>query len=69
MIDQYVCIEAKFSYVLHSFVSDGKYGFITNADGVHMAKSPLEMFPQYIDNDLLFIADSIKEYENEDVSQ
>ena len=69
MIDRSVCIEGNFTYIFHTAIIDKQYKFITNNDSVHMAKSPLEMFPQYIDNDLLFIADSIKEYENEDVSQ
>lgn len=69
MIDQYVCIEGKFTYVLHAIVSDGTYKFITNNDGTHMAKSPLGLFSrQTIDNDLMFVVDRINEYMNEDIA-
>ena len=69
MIDQYVCIEGNFTHVFHTIVNDGKYRFITNNDGVHMAKNPLEMFDSlYIDNDLTFIKDAIHNYYNEDIA-
>lgn len=68
MIDQYINFEGKFSYVFHTTVSEGNYKFITNNDGVHMAKSAMGCFPRLIDNDLLAIANRIEEYENEDVS-
>jgi hypothetical protein len=64
MVDQYVCIEGKFSCVFHAFVSEGKYRFITNNDGQHMARTPLDMFSElYIDNDLKLICDTITNYE------
>lgn len=63
MIDQYVCIEGKFTTVLHSMVNDGVYGFITNFDGCHMAKSPLGLFEsQLIENDLQFVREKMIEY-------
>jgi hypothetical protein len=68
MIDQYVCIEGRFTYVLHSFVVDGQYGFITNQDNFHMAKSPMGLFDLKIDNDLLFVATQINNYLNEDIT-
>lgn len=69
MIDQYVCIEGKFTYVLHTFVSDGMHRFLTNYDGVHMAKSPMGLFDgQLIPNDLKLVADSITEYLDDDVN-
>lgn len=67
MVDQYVCIEGKFSYVFHTAILEGKYKFITNNDGVHMAKSSPECFEAFIDNDLLFIANTINAYNNGDV--
>jgi energy-coupling factor transporter ATP-binding protein EcfA2 len=70
MIDQYVCIEGKFTYVLHTIVSDGRHKFITNNDGMHMAKTPMGMFDHnLIDNDLMLVANKITEYLNEDLSQ
>ncbi len=69
MIDQYVCIEGKFTYVFCTIVNERNYKFITNNDGVHMAKSPMGLFDtQLIDNDLMFIADKINSYLNEDIS-
>ena len=68
MIDQYVCIEGKFAYVLHTIVFDNQYKFITNNDGTHMAKTPLGLFnTQTIDNDLMAIVNKINEYLNEDI--
>lgn len=63
MIDQYVCIEGKFTTVLHSFVSDGRYSFITNNDGAHMAKSPMGLFDNLlIENDLFSVAQEFNKY-------
>jgi len=63
MIDQYVCIEGNFTHVFHTIVNDGKYRFITNNDGCHMAKNPMGMFNElYIDNDLESIKESINSY-------
>lgn len=65
MIDQYICIEGKFSNVLHSIVNDGGYYFLTNFDGQHLSKTPLGMFPSnLIENDLQLIIDSMNEYNN-----
>ena len=67
MIDQYICIEGKFSYVLHALVSEGNYRFLTNNDNCHMSKTPMGMFTeQLIDNDLLLVANTILNYDNED---
>lgn len=67
MIDQYIVIEGKFSYVFHALTGDGNYRFLTNNDGQHTAKSPLGMFDEtYIENDLLLIANRITEYDNEE---
>ncbi len=67
MIDQYVNIEGKFSYVFHALVSDGKYQFLTNFDGQHIAKSSLGAFDDLlIDNDLHMIATKITQYNDGD---
>lgn len=67
MIDQYINIEGKFTHVFHTSVSEGKYKFITNADGIHMAKTPMGLFDkQLIDNDLMMIVNKINEYNNFD---
>ena len=63
MIDQYICIEGKFTVVLHALICDGKYQFLTNNDGQHMAKSPMGMFEQpQIDNDLQYVINKINDY-------
>lgn len=65
MIDQYVCIEGKFTYVFHALINDGQYQFLTNNDGMHIAKSPLGAFDkQLVDNDLMMIIEKINEYNN-----
>lgn len=70
MLDEKVCIEGMFSCVLHSFVADGVYSFVTNNTGQLMAKSPIGLFEnQIIPNDLLFVANKINEYLNEEVPQ
>ncbi len=66
MIDQYVVIEGKFSCVYHALIIEGKHKFLTNNDGVHMARSSMGMHEEMlIENDLLAIANRINEYENE----
>lgn len=53
MIDNTITLEGMFTTVLHTAVMDGKYKFITQNNGVHIAKSPMGMFDSiYIDNDL-----------------
>lgn len=65
MIDQYINIEGKFTHVLHTSVSDGRYQFITNNDGIHTAKTPFGLFDtNLIENDLKMVCDKINEYNN-----
>ena len=67
MIDQYVYVESRFTWVLHTIISDEQYKFITNNDGVHMAKSSMGCFEtKLIDNDLMLVVDSINKYLNLD---
>jgi len=65
-VDKYVKPHAKFTYVLHTTVHDGNYQFVTNNDNLHMCKSPIGCFDQFIDNDLLLVANKINEYNNYD---
>jgi hypothetical protein len=70
MLDDKVVVEGMFTHVLHSIVVDGEYLFITNHDGVHMAKMPMEMFAKLtVPNDLKAIADTMKSYYDEDIQQ
>lgn len=69
MIDQYVCIEGKFTTVVHGVVSDDHYQFIVNNDNQHMAKSPMGMFEtDSIGNDLQYVRDRMLAYFNEDIN-
>jgi hypothetical protein len=65
-----VTLEGRFTIIFHASVMDGKYVFLTQNDGHHIAKSPMDMFDEkYIDNDLAMIASKIDEYFNTDVPQ
>lgn len=62
MIDSQLTLESLFSIVLYC-VTDGKrHYFITQSDGVTTAKSPMEMFPLEMDNDLKAVDTAIREY-------
>ncbi len=66
MIDQYINIEGRFSYVFHSMIVDRTYCFLTNNDSTHMAKTPMGMFEeQFIDNDLFEIINRMEQYADE----
>ena len=62
MLDKTVCIEGFFSIVLRAEKVDGKYIFQTNTDGLSVTKSPMGMFPETIDNDLLIVDQTIRAY-------
>lgn len=63
MLDNTITFEGLFTTVMHSKVIDGKYRFLTNFDGSHVAKSPMGMFEDmYIDNDLNEIKKSMINY-------
>lgn len=64
MLDDKISLEGLFSYVIHAFVSDDKYFFLTNTQGDLLAKTPLGMFNDLmIDNDMKIVLDAIEEYE------
>lgn len=63
MINQYGCIEGKFTYVFHALIHENEYLFLTNNDNVHMAHTPQGCFEnKYVPNDLLQITKAIKLY-------
>jgi len=63
LIDDKICLAGMVTCVLHSQVQDGKYKFLTQHNGTHLAKSPIDMFSeQYIDNDLEFVRQSMTTY-------
>lgn len=62
MIDSQLTLESLFTIVLY-VVTDGKrHYFVTQSDGVTTAKSPMDMFPLEMDNDLKAVDARIREY-------
>lgn len=72
MLDSVITLEGLFTYVLFTTVQRNDegvptYKFITNSDGTCTAKSPMGLFDDiYIDNDLNYVVNKIKEYNEED---
>lgn len=64
MLDEKVCIEGMFTIVLRCVLSDGKHIFKTQSDGFDIAKTPMDMFPEEIENDLKLVDDTIRDYYN-----
>jgi len=62
MLDDQLTVEGLFSIVLRAKTENGKYTFSTQSDGTDTVKSPMEMFPLEIDNDLKYVDTSIREY-------
>ena len=63
MTADYVGIAERVSIVLHTFVSDGHYKFLTQFDGERLAKAPIDMFDSVlIDNDLFHVKQCIESY-------
>jgi len=68
MLDNQLCVEGLFTIVFNSVVRDGKYGFITQNEGMNIAKAPAEMFEDiFIDNDMKVVLDRVNEYYSEDI--
>lgn len=62
MLDNQLTLEGLFSIVLMCQTDGKKHSFITQSDGFTTAKSPMQMFPDVIDNDLKFVDQAIREY-------
>ena len=62
LLDQKCNLEGLCNIVLHCMVKAGNHIFLTNSDGYDIAKSPEEMFPLEIDNDLKAVDSRIREY-------
>ena len=62
LLDEKVCLEGMFTIVLRS-VKGERYAFVTQARDGAVSKSPDDMFPEIeIDNDLLMVDNTIREY-------
>lgn len=64
MLDNQLNVEGLFPIVIEATVQDGKHVFITENDGVNIAKTPLDMLPPVMDNDLKAVDTAIREYWN-----
>lgn len=62
MLDEKLTVEGLFSIVLYCYSDEQEHYFITQSDGTTTAKSPMEMFPLKIDNDLKMVDTTIREY-------
>ena len=62
MLDQQLSVEGMFSIVMRTKVESGQYKFLTQNSGNDTCKSPMEMFPPVIDNDLKAVDEAIREY-------
>ena len=64
MLDNQLTLEALFTIVLFCQTDGTDHWFVTQSDGFTTAKSPMEMFPTKIDNDLKAVDNTIREYYN-----
>lgn len=62
MIDSKLTLEGLFSIVLRCHTDGSRHWFSTQSDGCDTCKSPMDMFPSEIDNDLRLVDDTIREY-------
>lgn len=62
MLDEKLTLEGLFSIVLHCVTDGTNHKFITQSDGSSTAKSPMDMFPLEIDNDLKYVDETIRKY-------
>jgi hypothetical protein len=62
MLDNQLTIEGLFSIVLITETDGKEHKFITQSNGHTPAKSPMEMFPEEMDNDLKAVDTAIRGY-------
>ena len=62
MLDNQLTVEGLFSIVLLCQTDGHAHKFVTQSDGYTTAKSPIDMFPMEIDNDLKMVDETIREY-------
>lgn len=62
MLDNQLTVEGLFAIVLLCFTDGKRHKFITQTDGMTVAKSPMEMFDAEIDNDLKAVDTAIRTY-------
>ena len=62
MIDNQLTLEGLFTIVLLCSTDGKEHKFITQSDGYTTCKSPMDMFPLEMDNDLKVVDKAIREY-------
>ena len=62
MLDEKLTIEGLFSIVLLCRADKERHYFVTQSEGYSTAKSPMDMFPAEIENDLKMVDTTIREY-------
>lgn len=62
MLDNQLTLEGLFAIVLMCTTDGKEYKFITQSDGFTTAKSPMDMLPLEMDNDLKAVDAAIREY-------
>ena len=62
MLDNQLTLEGLFSIVLMAYTDGKKHVFVTQSDGMTTCKSPMDMFPEEIDNDLKAVDQAIRTY-------
>lgn len=62
MLDEKLTVEGLFSIVLLCQTDGKEHKFITQSDGYTTVKSPMEMFPLEIENDLKLVDETIRTY-------
>lgn len=62
MLDEKLTVEGLFSIVLLAQAKKDSYVFVTQSQGYSTAKSPMDMLPAEIDNDLKLVDTTIREY-------
>lgn len=62
MLDNQLTLEGLFSIVLLCETDGKEHYFLTQSDGMTTVKSPMDMFPLKIENDLKFVDTTIRKY-------
>jgi hypothetical protein len=70
LLDSNLFIPGYVTYVLHSLITgdpkDPNYEYLTNANGIHLAKSPAGCLPRYLPNDMFKVLQQIESYKRGD---
>lgn len=62
MLDNQLTVEGLFAIVLMCVTDGRKHSFVTQSDGSNTCKSPMDMLPPTMDNDLKLVDAAIRDY-------